>query len=117
MSTSGHLILLTDATTVLVSIVRETTSSMQTYDILVRIHEDIKLILFGYPKDLDGEGNPLLVIEARTSMLDGLPREDIADSIVSQTSEPLEVNVRVLQREGPPNEGDIISLKEPVWLI
>lgn len=83
----------------------------------MRVHEHVELILLRYPKYLDGERDPLLIIHARASMLDGLPGKDISNSIVSQVPEPLKVSVGVLKRERPPNKGHIISVEELVWLI
>jgi hypothetical protein len=83
----------------------------------VRVHEYIELILLRYSQDLDRKCNPLIIIDAWTGMLDGLPRENVSDRIISPFAQAFEVSMGVIKRERAPYEGDIIGLEELVFDI
>jgi len=57
----------------------------KTYHVLVRVHEDVEPIFFGYAKDVDRVLDPFLVVDAGAPCLDGLPGEDIADGVVAES--------------------------------
>lgn len=62
----------------------------------MRIHENIELVLLSYPEDLDRELDPLLVIDAGTSMFNGLPGENVSNCVVTPLAQSLKMDMRVL---------------------
>jgi hypothetical protein len=57
-----------------------------TYNVLMRIHEDVEAILLGLAKYGYGVFYPLLVIFARSIVLYRLPREDVTNGVVAPAS-------------------------------
>lgn len=76
----------------------------QTYYILVWIHENVEIVLLGDTKNSDGEIDPMLIVDFRTSVFNCLPSEDISNGVVSPFSETLEMYVGIFQGERPSHE-------------
>lgn len=67
------------------------------------IYENIELIYFRYVENVDREVEPVIIVDSRTGMLDGLPYEDVSYSIITPFFDTAELNIGVLQ-EWPSNE-------------
>lgn len=78
----------------------------------MRIHKDIKLILLGYPEDFNCEVNPLLIVDSGPGMLNGFPGKNVPDGVVTPLPQPFEMDMGVLQWEGPSDKRDVVSIKE-----
>lgn len=89
-------------------------SRKPTYNILVRIHEDIEAKALRYAQNRYGVLYPLLVISPRPSMLNGLPGEDVSYRVVPPSPQPREVCGRIVDREGAVYKGDVVAVKEAV---
>lgn len=80
----------------------------------MRVHEDVEAIVFGYSEHLNRVLDPFLIVDARTSCLNGLPCEDIADAVVAVSLQPREVKACLVLGEWSGVELDIIAVKEVV---
>lgn len=98
-STLEPLILLRISTTELISEAQLSTIG-PTYNVLMRIHEDVESITPPQSQNFNSMLNPLLIVYARPCRLDGLPGEDISYSIVAPALQSGEVKMCVLEREG-----------------
>lgn len=78
----------------------------------MRVHEDHKVILLGFPEDLNGIVDPFLIVDARALCFYGFPGEDVSDSVVAAIPETLEMDVRVLKEERSADEGDVVAVEE-----
>jgi hypothetical protein len=85
-----------------------------TYNILMRVHEDVETKLLCLAEHSDGMLYPLLVIPPRPSMLYRLPGVDVSDGVVAPAAQPGKVSGSILYGEGPVDEGDVVAVEEAV---
>lgn len=85
-----------------------------TYNILVRVHEDVETIVLCHSQHGDGVLYPLLVVLSGALVLDGLPGEDISDGVVSPAAQAGEMTAGILDGKGTVDKGNGIALEEVV---
>ena len=88
-----------------------------THHVLVRVHEDVEAIFFRFAQNADGVLYPCLVVLAGPLVLDRLPREDIAYSVVAPGSQTREVSGGIVQRKWPVHKGYIVAVEEVVRYV
>jgi hypothetical protein len=87
---------------------------METYNVLVGVHDHVEAVLPHHLEQADGVLDPFLVVEARPAGFDRFPCEDISDGIVAVLSEASEVYMYFSRGEWPRVEVDSIWIEEPV---
>jgi hypothetical protein len=85
-----------------------------TYNILVRIHEDVEAIVFCLAQYSYCVLNPCLIVLARPLVLNGLPGENIAYGVVAPSSEARKVCGGIVQGKGSVHERNIVAIEELV---
>lgn len=93
---------------------RATEQTTQAHHILMGVHEHKKPILLRYAQHFDGELDPVVVINPRSSMLYCLPSKDVSNRVISPFSQSCKVRMCILQRKRPANKGDIVAVEEPI---
>lgn len=94
------------------SMVGEGGRQVQTYHILMWVHEYIEPVIFCFAQYVDGVLYPKFIVTARSPSFNRLPCEYVANGIITVALQSRKVNVRVFFPKGSAMKFDIVAVEK-----